>query len=65
MVKYFIFERLNSGRLLWMGEAADLDEVESKLEALTENNPGSDYFAFDIEKSTKLRIFSPYDDVLW
>jgi len=64
MVKYFIFERLNSGRLLWMGEAAGLEEVESKLEALAESNPGSDYFAFDAEKGTKLKIFSPRNDVL-
>jgi len=64
MVKYFIFERLQSGRLLWMGEAADLDEVESKLEALAESNLGSDFFAFDVEKGTKLKIFSPHDDLL-
>ena len=64
MLKYFIFERSRSGRLLWMGEAADLEEVESKLEALAESNPGSDYFAFDVEKGTKLKIFSPHDDVL-
>jgi hypothetical protein len=47
-----------------MGDAADLQEVESKLEALVESNPGSDHFAFDVEKSTKLKIFSPHDDVL-
>jgi len=64
MVKYFIFERLNSGRLVWMGEAADLEELESRLEILAESNPSSDYFAFDAEKGTKLKIFSPHDDVL-
>jgi hypothetical protein len=64
MVKYFIFERSKSGRLLWMGDAADLEEVESKLEALVESNPGSDYFAFDFEKGTKLKIFSRHDDVV-
>jgi hypothetical protein len=61
MAKYFIFERLESGRLLWMGEADDLPEVEAKLQNLTESNPGSNYFAFDVETGTKVKIKSPND----
>ena len=59
MAKYFIFERMDSGRLVWMGEAGDLDEVEAKLRRLTGSNPGCDYFAFDVETGTKVRIKSP------
>ena len=62
MVRYFIFERLESGRLLWMGEAADLEEAQAKLAALGEQNPDSTYFAFDIETGTKIKMDSHYDD---
>lgn len=61
MAKYFIFERLESGRLLWMGEAADLEEVGAKLRNLKETNPGSNYFAFDVETGTKIKVES-HDD---
>ena len=56
MMKYFIFERLESGRLLWMGEAADLAEAGAKLQNLNESNPGCRYFAFDVETGTRVRI---------
>jgi hypothetical protein len=61
MAKYFIFERLESGRLLWMGEAEDLEDAEAKLQNLAESNPGCDYFAFDMETGTKVRITSHND----
>jgi hypothetical protein len=61
MTKYFIFERLESGRLLWMGDAEDLEDAEAKLQNLAESNPGCDYFAFDVETRTKIRIES-HDD---
>jgi len=56
MAKYFIFERMESGRLLWMGEAANLGEVEARIQHLSEINPGCHYFAFDLETGTKVRI---------
>lgn len=61
MAKYFIFERLESGRLLWMGEASDLEEAEAKLRSLSESNPNSNYFAFDVETGTKVKIKSSND----
>jgi hypothetical protein len=61
MAKYFIFERLDSGRLLWMGEAEDLEEAMGTLQNLIESNPGGNYFAFDIGAGAKVRI-KPADD---
>ena len=62
MVKYFIFERLQSGRLLWMGEAEDFEGAQAKLVTLLEQNPGCIYFAFDIETGAKIKINSYSDD---
>lgn len=58
MVRYFIFERLESGRLLWMGEAEDLEAAQAKLATLVEHNPGCTYFAFDIETGVKIKMNS-------
>jgi hypothetical protein len=59
--RFFIFERLESGRLLWMGEASDFEEAEAKLQNLSESNPDGDYFAFDVETGTKVKISCPDD----
>ena len=59
MAKYFIFERLESARLLWMGEASNLGEAQAKLQKLLESNPECDYFAFNIETGTRVKILLP------
>jgi len=61
MAKYFIFERLESGRLLWMGEALDLQEVETRIQNLIVSNPGCNYFAFDVATGTKVKVTCPGD----
>jgi hypothetical protein len=61
MARYFIFERLESGRLLWMGEATDLEEVEARLEALAQSGPDCEYFAFNVETRTRVKITSRHD----
>ena len=46
-----------------MGEAAELEEVQVKLENLAHSGPGCDYFAFDVETGTRIKIGVPRDPI--